>query len=434
MIKIFRLVFLSVILFAGVSVSAQTTTSSPYSQFGLGDLKGSALPQQRGMGGIGMGLRRPGGYGNINLSNPASYSAVHITTFDAGGTIGLRQLSRNSVSESGSNASFSHLAFAVPVKRYRSALSFGLVPFTELGYKYRLPASITLPPDSAVNYDQIYSGDGGLSKAYMGYGFQIGKNLSLGVNVGYLFGKLNQYRSTEFEDPAALNSRTANSSSVGGLTFDYGLQYVANLNSSTKLIVGYAGNNGREVNTTASTLATTWRIVGNDEDSGPLDTLSFVEGSRVKLDLPLTHTFGFAIEKTNYWLIGADVNLGQWSGFREGGVNAGLRNSFGVAVGGQITPDPTAVTNYLRLVEYRLGFKYDKTPIQIRNTDINQYAMTLGMGFPLPSNRTAFYKINFSAELGQRGTQSNSLVRERFVNFHVGFTLNDTWFIKPKYD
>ncbi|HEY0896018.1 MAG TPA: hypothetical protein VGE15_05660, partial [Sphingobacteriaceae bacterium] len=407
MIKIFRLVLLSAILFTGVSASAQTTTSSPYSQFGLGDIKGLALPQQRGMGGIGMGLRRPGGYGNINLMNPASYSAVHITTFDAGGQIGIRQLSKNSITETGSNASFSHFAFAIPVVRNHSAISFGIVPFSELGYRYKLPAQIDTHD---VNY--VYSGDGGLSKAHFGYGLRIGKNLSIGANVGYIFGKLNQVRATEFADPSALNSRIENSNSVGGFTLDYGVQYVANLTGTTKLILGYAGNNGRQINSTSSSLSTAWRIVGIDEDSGPLDTLSLVEGSEVKLDMPLTHSFGFAIEKTNYWLVGADVNLGQWSDFTAGGVNAGLNNTFGVAVGGQVTPDPTSVTNYFKLIDYRLGFKYDKTQVRVRNTDINQYAMTVGLGLPLPANRTAFYKINFSAELGQRGTLSNSLVRE----------------------
>jgi len=82
------------------------------------------------------------------------------------------------------------------------------------------------------------------------------------------------------------------------------------------------------------------------------------------------------------------------------------------------------------LVDYRFGVKYDKTFVQIGNNDINQYAMTFGFGFPLPRNRSSFYKINLSAELGQRGTEKNNLVRDRYLGLHLGFTLNDKWFQK----
>src|SRR3546814_10259350 len=61
---------------------AQTSTSSPYSKFGLGELRGDHLPQLRGIGGISAGIRNLGSYFDINVGNPASYSAIHLTTFD----------------------------------------------------------------------------------------------------------------------------------------------------------------------------------------------------------------------------------------------------------------------------------------------------------------------------------------------------------------
>ncbi|HEY0670367.1 MAG TPA: hypothetical protein VGD22_19450 [Sphingobacteriaceae bacterium] len=430
MIKIVRLFFFSIILLAGINGQAQTTTSSPYSQFGLGDLKQSLLPQSRAMGGIAMGLRKPGLYTNINVANPASYSAVQITSFEIGQSLNLRQLSNKSVSENSFNSSISHIAFAMPVSP-KSGLSFGLLPYSELGYNYRIPSRV-----DTTDIDYIYSGDGGLSKAHLGYGFQIGKHLSLGANVSYLFGKLKQSRSTEFPgDYSALYSRVENSNSVGGLSYDYGIQYFTNVSSKARLIIGYSGNAGSKINSTGSTVATHYRIdPQSGEDIGILDTIFFSERDKRSLKMPMTHSVGFVIERTNRWLVGADFNYAKWSDFTDGSVNPNLNDSYGISVGGQVTPDPTDVTNYFRLIEYRLGFKYDKTPVQIRNTDINQYALTFGFGFPLPANRSAFYQISLSAEAGQRGTQDNNLVRERYMNFHLGFTLNDRWFTKPKYD
>jgi hypothetical protein len=85
-------------------------------------------------------------------------------------------------------------------------------------------------------------------------------------------------------------------------------------------------------------------------------------------------------------------------------------------------------------MDYRLGIKYDKTFVKIGNNDINQYALNFGFGFPLPRNRSSFYKINLAAEIGQRGTEMNNLVRDRYVNIHLGFTLNDKWFQKNYID
>lgn len=416
------------LLLAMVSpVMAQITSSSPYSQFGLGDLKGSYLPQSRGMAGLSQGVRKPGLYDNINLANPASYSTMELTTFDVGASMDIRQLSKTGITgRKQFNSTLSHITFGVPVNRY-SALSFGLLPYTDLGYKF---SNAGLVDTNKVNY--IYSGEGGVSKAYLGYGFKLGRNFSVGFNMAYLFGNLTQSRAFEFENEltTVFNSRTQYSNAVGGLTYDYGFQFFTDLNDRTKFILGYTGNAGRSLNSKNNIVTTRYKkdILGNELATA--DSTYFAEGARNKFKMPLSHSVGFAFEKTNSWLIGADINYSRWSDYREGNTNPGLNDSYGLVVGGQITPDANSVTSYFKLVDYRLGFKYDKTFIQIGNNDINQYALTFGFGFPLPRNRTSFYKINLSTEIGNRGTLANNLVRDRYVNIHLGFTLNDKWFQK----
>lgn len=430
MIKICKNILLVIVLFTSATASAQNTSSSPYSQFGLGDLKASLLPQNKGIGGLINGFRKPGPYSNINLSNPASYSAIQLSTFDIGATTDIRQLSKTGISENSFNANLSHIAIAVPVSR-KSALSFGILPFSQTGYQYKNSGTV-----AGTKVDYIYGGDGGLSKAYLGYGFGLGKNLSLGINAAYIFGNIKENRSTEFpEDLAALNSRTQVGNNVSGLSFDYGLQYEANLSKTSKFVIGYSGNAGNKLNSKATTLTTRYlKDFATGDESPAIDSSFFSEGQSRKLNLPLTHSIGFAFQKTDYWLVGADVSYAKWSEFGVENESAGLNDTYGVAVGGQFTPDPTAVSNYFKLVEYRLGFKYDKTYVNIDNTDINQIGLTLGLGLPLQSSRTTFYKVNFAAELGQRGTLENSLIRERYVNLTLGFTMNDRWFIKPKFD
>jgi long-subunit fatty acid transport protein len=426
MIKFFKNIFLLTLFGGCLSATGQTTTSSPYSQFGLGDLKSLSLPQTRAMGGISMGIRKPGPYDNINIANPASYSALELTVFDIGASMDIRQLSKNGTAGKNQfNSTLSHINFAMPVNKF-SVLSFGLMPYSDLGYQFKNAGTVDT---NKVEY--IYGGEGGVSKAYLGYGFKINKKLSLGFNMAYLFGSLKENRSFEFlYDLTGYGSRTQYQKSISGLSFDYGLQYSTNTGKKSKLTLGYAGNSGNDLNSTNKIVTTRYLKNIEGDEPGVVDSSFFFEGAKSKIKMPMTHTLGFAFEKTNKWVLGADVSYGRWSDFREGNTNPNLNNSFGVAVGGQITPDPTTINNYFKLVDYRFGLKYDKTFISVNSTDIKQYALTFGLGLPLPRNRSSFYKINLSAEVGQRGTQKNNLVRDRFVNINLGFTLNDKWFQK----
>src|SRR5690606_2809312 len=189
------------------------------------------------------------------------------------------------------------------------------------------------------------------------------------------------------------------------------------------------------LNTTASRVVTrTPTSVEDDYENLPVDTISTYEGAKQRISMPMKHSVGFSVAKGNNWMVGGDVNYAKWSSYRIGGHNPKLTDSCGFAVGEQITPDVTSL-NYFNVVDYRLGFKYNKSYINIANQNINQMALTVGFGFPLPSLfGTSFYKINFATEFGQMGALTNQLVRERYINFNLGFTLNERWFQRRRYD
>jgi hypothetical protein len=81
-----------------------------------------------------------------------------------------------------------------------------------------------------------------------------------------------------------------------------------------------------------------------------------------------------------------------------------------------------------------MGFNYDKTYIRISDQDIKQMAVTFGLGLPLASARYSIYKLNLTTEIGKRGSMTNGLLQENYINLHLGFTLNDTWFKRFKFD
>lgn len=316
----------------------------------------------------------------------------------------------------------------MPVTK-KSALSFGLLPYSNFGYEFKNQSQKV----DTFSVDQIYAGEGGLNKAYLGYGIGLGKHFSIGVNMSYVFGNLKETKATEFTNYVGfLNSKTVNNNAIGGLNFDLGLLYVTSINDKTKLTIGYTGGVKSQLNTKFSQLSTRFQTV-NDADF-TADTTNFKNEVEGNLTLPSNHNFGFSIEKLNKWLIGADLRIANWSEFKKSGSSDVLNNTWGFSVGGQITPNANAVTNYLKLMDYRMGINYDKSYVAIGNRDIDVKSLNFGLGFPLVSSRSAFYKINVATELGVRGTLDNNLVKENFFNIHLGFLINDRWFQKYKYD
>jgi hypothetical protein len=442
MIKYTRFLITLILAVSAIGAMAQSTatTSSPYSKFGLGDIIPAALPQNIAMGGIGTAINRISGYNNINVLNPASYGAIGFTTIDAGIYSNIVSLNQTG-QPSSTNANFrlSHVAFAIPVSK-RSALSFGLLPYSQMGYNYKQTLSKGFgtgsPADTnAVNY--IYNGDGGLSKAYLGYGFGLGKHLLIGANVSYIFGNLQQYSSTEIPTLyGTLNSRVEQSNSIGGLNYDYGVQYSFDFGEQKQkhLVLGYSASANSRLTATSTYVVSQYTYDSSGNENLPIDSIISTQGAKSKIQLPQINHFGISFQNDLKFLIGADYTMGKWSNLTINGANAGLQDSKTLNVGGQFTPNINALHNYFARTDYRLGFIYDQTYLSLNNTNIKRYAVTVGLGLPLAPNNLSFYKVNFSAEIGQRGTLTNGLVKENYVNLHLGFTLNDKWFQRYKFD
>jgi hypothetical protein len=442
--RFFITLLLAVSAFAAHSQST-ATTSSPYSRYGIGDIDPQASVQSLGMGGIGVATNRIGvssnansvnPFNNINIVNPASYGAISFTTIDIGIYSNFLTLNQTGVaSQKNSNFRLSHVAFAIPTSKH-SAFSFGLLPYSERGYNYKNSvkgAGKTAADTNVTNY--TYSGDGGLSKAYLGYGFGIGKHILVGANVSYIFGTLKDISTTEIPLLfGTTNSKIESSNSIAGLNYDYGVQYSVDFSDTKHLTFGYSGSLNSKLNSTSSFIVSQYFNDASGNEDIPLDSVINKQSSKTKIKLPLTNRFGISFQNDGKFLIGADYTMSKWSELSIGGVNQGLQDSRTFNIGGQYTPNIATLRNYLASVDYRLGAIYDETYMVVNNTKIKRYAVTAGLGLPLRPNNGSFYKINISAEVGKRGSLVNGLVRENYVNIHLGFTLNDRWFQKYKFD
>lgn len=425
-------------LLSMASFAQSSSSHSPYSQFGLGQMREDLLPQMRGMGGLSTAVRLQGGLPVLNISNPASYSGFNRTILDAGLYGNITQLEKGSLADHTADFAFSHFAFGFSLNKTNGpkigGISFGLIPYSDVGYHTNASRHIDNTP-----YSTSLVGEGGLNKAYVGYGVSPFKNFSVGANVGFLFGNL--YNKSVIEFPRGYgfyNTSQTNTRRVTGMVVDYGAQYLLPLGNQTSLSIGYSGslNNAVKSKMTSMVTRTQTDDYSNDvTEQVPIDTSSIHMLSDRNINLPLKHSVGFTLSKGINWMVGADFNYADWTKFQTNVGEDPLGKNIGVAVGGQIKPDPTSL-NYLKVIDYRLGFRYNKTQITINDQRINDMAVTVGLGLPLPEGgfgRT-FSNVNISAEFGQQGSMSNNLIRERYININFGFTINDAWFIRRSYD
>ncbi|MDO9512838.1 MAG: hypothetical protein Q7J34_13855 [Bacteroidales bacterium] len=407
-------------------IIAQSSTSSPYSHYGIGDLSVISNSRTRAMGSIGFAMRS---YYNIFPQNPASYSSFDTLSFvfDGGMQANFSTLQTGLITADASNAGLSYLYFGFPVTPWLRT-SFGAMPYSSIGYK--VYDEITDPFLGRIR--NVYEGDGGVNLFYLGNAFRISKNFSAGFNAYYLSGKLQKSRILSYPDSTyILNTRVKDITYIGDLNFSAGLQYYTNVGKNTQLTLGLVYGHSKSLNAKKETLVETLLggIGGGYE--AYKDTISYETGIKGNVKLPLTLGGGFSIEKADNWLIGADFEYGFWEDFLIFSKADSLKNSYRISAGFEFTPNNTSISKYWQKIKYRGGFKFNKTYLDLKNNQINDFGITFGVGLPLKRLATT---INMGAEIGSRGTLENDLIKDSYFRLFLGISITERWFIKRKYD
>ena len=401
-------------------------TSSPYSRYGIGTLNGYSLGRSAAMGGIGIGTR----YGfQINVGNPASYTAIDTMTFLM--EFGIN--SKHTIYESenkknGSNdVNFNYLAFSVPVKKWWAA-AFGILPLSEKGY------NIAANEESTNGFSSTsITGSGTLAKAFIGNAFKLGKHLSVGVNAWYLFGTLSDSYYLHFPyDAAAYDYLLENKLTVHNFGLTTGLQYSWKTKNKNAWTLGAVFE--PKQNMSSKYVIHEERVLfrGSTTNSPIVDTLSHIESTNKGLTLPLSFGAGISYSFKNKITFGADLYHQKWSEASFlGSTSQYLTNSTRYSSGLEITPDEFSIRNYWSRVQYRLGGFYENSYLTINGEQIKGYGVTFGLGLPFSR---ALSSLNISAELGRLGTTQNNLIKESYAKFTLHLLLHDRWFIKRKFD
>lgn len=495
-------------LLASLASGAQITTS-PYSRYGLGDFQFAGFGQNVGMGGGGIGLRNDSlAVQYINFANPASLTSTYIVCYDVGLQSNTSILQNNSASATLNRSTLSHITLAFPVKKWWGA-SIGLVPYSSVGYDIK--TSQQNDTIGQINYQ--YQGDGGISQVFMAHAIrpfaglparyknskryddllagrdttQLKKalalrnglaNISIGANISYLFGPMNNVRRDVFPDSTyILNTRITKSTLIRDVYASYGIQYsfrvpkvinpkYRSLKADTskpvckKSIGGNyfvyrksAGGNCSDtlplfvkspqgaqvsfgavfalpvtVSASSDIYAQTYKLISGFESY--IDTVYNESDIKSSLVLPAMFGAGFAVKNGYKWQFQADYAQQMWQNFTYLGQTTDLRNSERISAGVQWQPKVGYRRNYFANVQYRFGARYYKTYLELKNTRIQEYGLTAGFGFPLKD----LARLNLGMEAGIRGTTDSNLIRENYFRVVFSVSINDRWFQRFRYD
>lgn len=427
-----KLLLLAAMVFTLISLSAQT--NSPYSRYGYGVLRDQVTGASKGMGGIGYGLRS-----NLsaNPMNPASYSKVDSLTFlfDIGVSASNAHLSDGTNSANKMSGGLDYITMLMPLSK-RLGLSFGLLPYSTVGYKTANVKEVSSTSSALVSY----SGTGGYSQLYAGVGYSTPfKGLSVGANASYLFGTTEYIKQLAAITGTANLSRDAVEISLNRLKIDIGAQYELALSSDKALILGLTFSPGSNGKTDYFHTETNY---DPQTGAGVIDTIPH---DKIAADLPMTLGAGFTLVKSNKLTLGADVTYQNWSKVNYGGASDGLPDSqrfndrWKFALGAEYANDPYS-RNYLNKIKLRGGLNYGNSYLNVKTGDgaikgYNEYGATLGFGFPLRDNesfgqRTSYLNINFEYKKIKAGAKN--MIDEDYIGMSVNVNFNELWFFKKK--
>lgn len=434
----------------------QKGTQSPYSVYGLGELRAGKYAYFNALGGTQIANSDST---IITQANPASYAGIERNRpiFQVGLNGNFANLNTATSSGQTRNFGLDQFQLGLPIGKSFGA-SFGLTPFSSTGYLVSNP--VFEGADTIAQ--KINEGRGTISNFHIGLGYKrkLGnrKTLSLGLNVNYLFGeseKIESFEYTSFPD-LALHSRVKNSTFINGVKLDFGVIYEQQLYRSSFTLAATvsptAQMNGSSENVS---FAYSQSFYQNFSYSSPIfDTANFSADVNGTANIPLSFRIGgeYRIKpcpgsRLGYLLIlKGEYNQQNWrnyeTSFASRSVDTSLLNRQHFKFGFQYTPRAGARVNdnlipYLSKIHYRMGLNYMLSEISVENLQLENYGISFGLGIPV-LNGNSNTSINLGVSYNVFGTTENSLIQEQNLGVSFGVSISpgvyDRWFMKRKYD
>lgn len=421
----------------------QPNENSLLSRYGIGNLNPQSFASNSGMGGLTAAFRDKF---HFNPFNPASLPTLRSTAYEVGLFAKNTKVESNGSSNSGWSGNLNNIALGFPTysvinevldrkpRVWRWGMGMSLMPYSTVGYNIN---TITNAPNAndTSTLTNYYVGSGGTYRAMLGNGVSY-KGLSVGVNVGYVFGKISSIRQSILNDKIAVGYANYfdDNYSLKGFSWNAGLQYDITLDpkkSPTEkgdrkhIVLGVYGNPSTNFSTKLN--RNYQRVYGTLVDS--ITSFTDKAGSGV---LPSEYTAGIMYENGLLFKGGIEYKSTKWSQYTNDAKPEALLDATLFSAGAEFILDKNKLKTEEEKIRFRVGFHTGSDPRSLGGEQVKNTAGTVGVCFPLRVGRgQQISYMNVGLEYGQLKTK---IVSENYFRINLGFTLNDnSWFLKRKF-
>ncbi len=437
----------------GQYVSPNYTTNlpkenSPLSRLGFGNLTPQYLAPSTGMGGMTAAYRDRFSF---NPFNPASVAAMRMTAYEVGFFAKNNTVKSSSGSAEAWNGNLNYLALGFPTysvineildrkkREIRWGMGFSLMPYSTTGYNISTTSKIA----DTVTVANYFVGSGNTYRFLWSNGVEY-KGLSVGANVGFMFGRATVIRQLGLSN-VGLNyiDNFEDSYTLGGFSWNLGAQYDLAIGAAPKvgekdkqkhIVFGLYGNPIQPFTTTGSQSYARLAI-GSDTSTVNGNLVSSFTDRKGSGKLPAEVTAGVMYEDGLNFRAGIEYKFSAWSGYTNDGQpqKQTLKDAGVLSLGTEFILDRSKLKSPEEKVRFRLGFKTGTDPRVLNGNQVNTWAATGGMCLPMRVGRgSQISYLNLGLEYGKLDAKTLS---ETYFRINLGFTLNDnSWFLKRKFN
>ena len=447
----FQTIITIMLLLVTLNAFSQQTTNTPYSAYGIG----STEDIENGIFG-GLGSSNISYYDStvLNYFNPASYSSISKgqPLLSTGTSSRISTFSENGINSNSSNTTLSHFALGFSFAN-RFGLAFGFKPYSRRGYEFS--SNEVIGSDTIKN---TYSGSGSTNEAFLGLSSKLATfshtNVSIGVNLGYVFGSLRNRRISQLNDLSAGGIDHKNID-LRGFNSDIALSVNHKINEKHSFTLSSVYTPSLRFNADRSTNLFYGADVLDESTYFRLDSTGNVEGninsqSKIKGGINYRIAFKDVAKKSKVRNSEISIHLNykytNWKDYKEtyNGIDNlnNFYNTSKITFGFQYTPETSFLSSassskIFEKIRYRAGFYNYTLPVQQSLNTINDYGVSLGFGIPIQVQKS-MSSINISVGYGQRNNGVSTDFRENYTSLNFSLIMApgnfEKWFVKRKYN
>lgn len=374
-----------------------------YSFYGFGTDSPSIPARMIGIGKAGIAVSDSF---SLNTLNPACW--VNFPTTSLQGQVVSFFLNVPEIPFKNYSSRFTGFSFKFPIKK-RIGVAFGLMPKSRMNVAKTFIDSTNFGT-SYIQYESTIEALGGISSFYLGSGFQINSQTSVGILTQLLIGNYIYRSNTDLDRDRRFYFEKMNE--IQGSQIGFGILW-SDDSKSLNLAAYSEWNLYLKVRTHLN------YTFGPDSISG-FRSLSYPNCIRIgiskKLPFKLSVNADLGYSKVNRTLFKEFYIFEQISS----------RDSYFAGIGLERVPEHKAQLSFLQQLYLRAGVYYQTAPFY-KSDILSDAGITFGLGFPFNKFRS---RLDLALVFSKRNGFLQQASEERLISFHIEITSGELWFTK----